>query len=216
MRRWGVMWSVLRAFKMRRAALFWTFWSLFTRYVALFTMECKINSVRKLTTLQDRTRHYVGKNCRIETAVEIDAHDVEIDWNGTIWSKQHVEMNNAAIQRKTLYGGKKSVWHEPHVEIDLTLVSRRKDWNRLSAESALIFRAPGRSSRSRLVSKLVFWAQLTTKDYIRAKNSVQSVSYLSAWKPSNHKLSKNCKMSPDMTQVYRKHTQISNTKFLKN
>ena len=33
-------------------------------------------------------------------------------------------------------------------------------------------------SLSQLVSYLVFWAESTTKDYIMAKNNIQSVSYL--------------------------------------
>ena len=37
-----------------------------------------------------------------------------------------------------------------------------------------------------VVGLLVFWAQSTTKDYIRAKNNIQSVSHLLRTQVSNH------------------------------
>ena len=63
-----------------------------------------------------------------------------------------------------------------------------------------------------MVSQLVFWAQSTTKDYIRAKNNVQSVSYFyPARKPSNHK-SKNNKIST-ATNVQKTYTNIKQNFF---
>ena len=72
-----------------------------------------------------------------------------------------------------------------------------------------------------LVSLLVFWAQSTTKDYIRAKNNVQFVSYLLCTqvikpkiipKPQNQSWQK----FTTTTKKKEKNTQTSNTKFWKN
>ena len=55
---------------------------------------------------------------------------------------------------------------------------------------------------SNTVSNLVLWSQSTTKDFIRAKNKLQSVSYYSAHKSSNHWFSKVYTISP-VTDLYQ-------------
>ena len=61
-----------------------------------------------------------------------------------------------------------------------------------------------------LDSLFVSWAQSTTKDYIRARTNVQSVSYLLCTQVTKPQIiPKNTKSV--LTQIYRKHTQTSNT-----
>ena len=68
----------------------------------------------------------------------------------------------------------------------------------------------------KLVSQLVFWTQLTTKDYIRAKTNFNPSSIYSSHRSSDQKFPQSLKISPNTNLHITKHTQTSNTKFSKN
>ena len=66
------------------------------------------------------------------------------------------------------------------------------------------------------VVKLVFWAESTTKDYIKAKNNVQSVSYLLCTQVIKPQIIHKSQKQSWHNLHKIKHTQTSNTKFSKN
>ena len=57
-----------------------------------------------------------------------------------------------------------------------------------------------------------YFEQSTKKDYIRAKNKLQSVSNHSAHKSSNHRFKKTHKTSPD-TNLYKTYTNTKHKIF---
>ena len=67
--------------------------------------------------------------------------------------------------------------------------------------------------KEEIVSELVFWAESATS---RLKTMFSLSPTYSAHKSSNHKLSKNYKISSDTNLHETKRTQTSNTKIPKN
>ena len=65
---------------------------------------------------------------------------------------------------------------------------------------------------ARLVSKLVFWGESTTQDYVTAKNNVQSVSYLvctQVIKPQSYQKTTKSVLTQNYIKIIHKHqTQI--------